>query len=315
MRIVNKSDLPVMVMLVGLSGSGKSTLAQQINIASSTSRTTIVRSSDSLREEMFGDINDQTHNSEVFDELHRRIKDDLRNGKNSIYDATNLSKKRRKAFLESLNKIECYKICVCVMTPYDECLERNQNRERKVPNDVIKKMYCSWTPPYKTEGFDEVRPYITGNIKDYNINKFMTKIRNYNQGNKHHSLSLGEHMAKAGQYICSKYDDYRLNLAALLHDCGKPFTMTKTNFKGEEDGDCHYYNHENCGAYDSLFYLYETYYINLDDAMYISNLIYYHMHPYIAWEQSENARNKAKIELGEMFNDIYKLHEADVAAH
>jgi hypothetical protein len=48
----------------------------------------------------------------------------------------------------------------------------------------------------------------------------------------------------------------------------------------------------------------------------VTNMIYYHMHPYLAWKQSEKAKERDKRLLGEkMFNDIMLLHEADLAAH
>ena len=48
----------------------------------------------------------------------------------------------------------------------------------------------------------------------------------------------------------------------------------------------------------------------------VTNMIYYHMHPYLAWKQSEKAKERDKKLLGEkMFNDIMLLHEADLAAH
>ena len=62
--------MPVLVMLMGLSGSGKSTLAEEYAKLSGGK----VFSSDKIREELFGDENDQTHNGEVFNELHKRIK-------------------------------------------------------------------------------------------------------------------------------------------------------------------------------------------------------------------------------------------------
>ena len=42
----------------------------------------------------------------------------------------------------------------------------------------------------------------------------------------------------------------------------------------------------------------------------------WHMQPYLAWEQSEKAKQQDKILIGEeLFNDICLLHEADRAAH
>ena len=40
------------------------------------------------------------------------------------------------------------------------------------------------------------------------------------------------------------------------------------------------------------------------------------MHPYIAWKDSEKAKNRYQKLLGEeLFDEIMILHEADVAAH
>lgn len=79
------------LMLMGISGSGKSTYAKALEKNCGYK----VFSSDVLREELFGNENDQTHNSEVFEELHRRILKALDAGENCVYDATNLNRKRR----------------------------------------------------------------------------------------------------------------------------------------------------------------------------------------------------------------------------
>lgn len=54
----------------------------------------------------------------------------------------------------------------------------------------------------------------------------------------------------------------------------------------------------------------------VDSHLYVAVLIFWHMRPYIAWEQFEKAMEKDKKLLGEeLFNDICLLHEADVYAH
>ena len=72
------------IMLAGLPGSGKSTYAEELVRKEGF----VVHSSDKIREEL-GDVNDQSKNEQVFTILHKRIKEDLRSGKNVIYDATN----------------------------------------------------------------------------------------------------------------------------------------------------------------------------------------------------------------------------------
>lgn len=76
-------------------------------------------SSDAIRAEVFGDETDQTHNQKVFEILHKRLRLALKNGKNCIYDATNLNRKRRIAFLESIQDIDCKKFCFVMATPFD----------------------------------------------------------------------------------------------------------------------------------------------------------------------------------------------------
>jgi predicted kinase len=261
---VRSFKIPTFTMLVGLPGSGKSNFAEQLK------NRNIIHSSDKLRKELYGDENVQKYNSELFVELHRRIKEDLKKGKNVIYDATNLKKKRRIALLEELKKIPCKKVCVCIMTPYEDCLKYNSKRERKAPEDVIKNMYMSWNPPAKEEGFDKI--YYKYNFIDdyrtvlerYTISTLFNGecgIDNFNQENSHHALSLGQHCEKAYRYVIDKFSTEEnwhslLCLATLLHEIGKVFTKTKFNSKGIEDGDAHYFQHHCVGAYDSLFYTY-----------------------------------------------------------
>ena len=145
-------DKPIFLMMCGLPASGKSTIAQEL--AKEFNAT--IFSSDDLREEMFGDINDQEHNQELFVELHKRIKDCLKSGNNAIYDACNINYKRRMSFLAELKNIPCEKSCFLIATPYEECEQRNASRDRKVPEHVIKKMYHSFDVPYWYEGWDDI---------------------------------------------------------------------------------------------------------------------------------------------------------------
>lgn len=311
--------IPKLFMMVGLPGSGKSTYAHYIITEKGKP---IIHSSDDLREELYGDSNNQDNNVDLFQELHKRIKEDLRNGKDVIYDATNISKKRRRAFLSELKNISCIRICVLIMTPFDKCVEFNSKRDRVVPVDVIERMIKNWNPPALNEGFDNII-VITNADKDDAKRWDLTTlfegdcgIDNFDQQNSHHSLTLGQHCRKAADYILEHDENNAvLQMAALLHDIGKVMTKSELNGKGEVDGDFHYYQHHCVSAYESMFY---TYYFgfNEEDMLYIANLIYFHMHPYTSWEQSKSAERRHKIQMGEkMFNDIMLLHEADAAAH
>lgn len=296
-------------MMIGLVGSGKSEQAKKLAAKYDAE----IFSSDALREEMFGDVNHQTNNDVLFKELHKRIRGCLTYGKSAIYDACNISYKRRMEFLKSLNKIPCEKIAVLMATPYEVCLERNAQRERKVPEYVIKRMYMNFNVPFWYECWDDIDiVYSEGAEGSYgSICDWVESVMNYDQHNSHHTLTLGEHCVKAFMYVYgTPVDFWEITSAALIHDCGKPKCATYINAKGEQTDECHYYNHQFCGSFDSLFFS------GIDRHLYVAQLIQWHMRPYLAWEQSDKAMQKDRKLLGEpLFNDICLLHAADVSAH
>lgn len=316
-------DKPSLLMLVGLPGSGKSTIADKIYAEDEDGkiRKPIVHSTDDVRLELFGDMNCQDNKDLVYKTIVKRIKDDLKDGKNVIYDATNTSKKIRNAFLNELKKIPVYKQCICVMTPYDVCLSFAKERDGiDVPEEKIKKIYMNWMPPSVSEGFDAIIPvYNYGNGEkraEYTLEALFAKMDPFEQENKHHDYTLGKHCREAAKYIMDTYpNDKDVIIAALLHDNGKLFTKTTLNAKGVDDGDCHYYQHHSVGAYDSMFYT-EMMHMNYEDRLSIANMIYYHMYPFTNWKQSEKAMKRdVRMMSDDMYKNIMKLHEADRAAH
>lgn len=312
---------PTMTMLVGLPASGKSTYAKQL--AEKTNA--IVFGSDALREEMFGDVNDQSHNGELFNELHRRIKKCLKSGNNAIYDATNISSKRRAAFLSELKHIDCKKSCVIIATPYEQCLKNNKNRDKRVPEWVIERMYKKWQTPFWFEGWKSIKIHYWEDSEDsIDVNELLDSLIEYDQCNPHHTMTLASHLINAaGRFeSCGYKDGYWCNnlnfgstwLACLLHDMSKPKVQTFINSKGEETSVAHYYSHEHVSAYDSLFVNYIRAFANI---LRVSALITWHMQPY-AWERDNNEKlhNKYRKIWGEEFyNCIMALHEADKKVH
>lgn len=228
-------------MLVGLPASGKTTCGKRLAEVEDA----LIVSSDEIRKELLGDVNDQTKNEQVFKEVENRIINGLKE-RNVIYDATNINYKRRMAFLQKIKNVE--KIAFLIATPYEECIERNNKRERKVPEDVIKRMYYNFYIPQYYEGFDEIRLYFNTekNYWTYDLFKKLDKIP---QDNPHHTLTIGKHCKKAALLL----KDYDMFKVGLLHDIGKAETKTFVNTKGETTEIAHYYNHEKVSAYMSLF--------------------------------------------------------------
>lgn len=142
--------MPDLIMLVGIPASGKSSYARQ------NYKDYKIYSSDELREKLFNDVNDQVHNNELFRYIHKNIIKDLKNGNNVVYDATNIYSRNRRKFLNKLSDIDCNKICVVFNVDVGKCKLRNSTRERKVPEEVIDKMYNKIETPSINEGFDKI---------------------------------------------------------------------------------------------------------------------------------------------------------------
>lgn len=314
-----KNIKPILYMTVGLPGSGKSHWCNKHK----DELNAVVHSSDAIREEL-GDVNDQSKNAEVFEILHKRIKDDLRSGKNVIYDATNLSRKRRIHFMQhELRDISCEKVCILFATPYEMCLARNFARDRQVPEEVLVRMIKSFETPWFSEGWDDIQ-IVWADYKglpgfEYDIMEDMDRWTLINHDNPHHRMSIGDHMLNAEFHYVKKYNVWKphLQLAIFMHDCGKPDVKAFINSKGEDCDIAHFYSHESLGSYKSLFYIRELCDDYTDkDVLYVSLLIGLHMRPHLSWKQSEKAKTKDRILFGDdIIRDIEILHECDLAAH
>ena len=295
------------VMMIGLPASGKTYYAEH------SYSDYLIFSSDLIRKELYGDESIQGDNHEVFRILHERIKTNLKNGCNVVYDATNISYKKRMAFLREIKSINCLKTARLIWTPLSKCLENNKNRERHVPEEVIYSMYKHFEFPCLFEGWDNI--LIGGNISDNIKNPFdlVESLEEFNQDNKYHSLTLGNHLKTCYNMVQNCTID--VQYAALLHDIGKPMVKSFKNYKGQPSEFAHYYRHENVSAYESVPYVkwlsikYEGIRI-----VPVCGLIQWHM--LLHNQLSDKSLIKYKRIFGEeFFSKLEELYEADKAAH
>ena len=300
---------PIFAMTVGLPASGKTAWAEQYE-----DQGYHVHSSDKIRAELFGDENSQTDNRLVFNELHKRVKEDLAAGISCIYDATNMSMKRRKAFLDELKDIPCIKTCFLFPVPIDECKARNQSRERQVPDDVYDKMLRSFWVPMFYEGWDNIGVMSTS--KDAPRLDYDAMVR-FSQDNPHHTKDLLSHLIESSEFALQNNYPSVVYDAAANHDIGKLYTKSFKNSKGEDTQIAHFYGHECYGAYlylSSNLAKYDSVTAGCK-TLYVAALINWHMRPHVAWKQSPKSRDRDRKLIGEkMYNDIMLLHAADLAA-
>lgn len=270
-------NVPKLWIMVGLSGSGKSSISKEI----AKEFNCIIISSDEIRGEICdGGVSDQSKNEEVFQLFHKRIKDNLKMGKNVIADATNITMKSRRSIIGNLKNVQCYKIAYIVPKIYEECLKDNVKREYPVPESVLDKQLKRFQVPFLEEGFDEI--YVHKFDKTL-FNAFVvdcfTRMIGFDQKNPHHNADLYHHcklttdkFKYCGNYIYTEYI-----LGAMLHDIGKVFTQTI-----DDNGIAHYYNHENVGSYYLLSWFesikrYRDY--DDEEILNILFLVNYHMMP------------------------------------
>jgi len=326
------------IMLCGLPASGKSTLANGLSVREDA----IILSSDAIREELLNNVNDQSDNTRVFDVMNKRAKDLLSQGKNVIYDATNINRKRRIHLIKHELQADEY-IIYYISKSLGECLYNDSQRDRKVGYEVINKMYKTLQIPTKLEGWNEVnfvneldfiyeRPYrdifkivINDDTPDHDglfieLGKIIpefNEVYNVPQDSKYHSFSISRHIFHTYLYVKTYYDRYNCNryletlVAALFHDLGKGHCKSFYNHKGEEKRHASFIGHEFVSAQLASEYLYKLGFTD-EFIKYVVDLIQFHMTPMNMTEKQELKLKSLLTD--EQFEDLMFLHKADTSA-
>ena len=285
---------PTLILLVGIPGSGKTTYAKQyINKEPMVAHL----SSDSIRKELYGDESIQGNPSEVFSLMQQSAVEALNDGKDVLYDATNVTRKDRSSIIgicPRFSKIECH----IIWAPIEECIRRDANRDRTVSKEVIDRMLKRFQAPYYDEGIDEIK-IVTPD--DFDEAQYVTRCMNNMKiphDNPHHTLSVYKHCLEAIHSIGDVSCD--LLYAAMIHDVGKPYVKSFTDSKGNPCEVAHYYQHQCVGAWMS-------YGMN-EVTPKVAWLISTHMDPFLNTKYYHNLPPYLK-------RDIDILHKADLEAH
>lgn len=315
-----------LVMLCGIPGCGKSTFANKLM----REEEFIHLSSDGIREEIYGDENEQGNPKEVFEIMHSRMIENLKEGKSVIYDATNTSRKRRRHVLQLLKKIDCKKEIVYFNIGHRTAKILDARRERQVGHHVIDRMYRTMQIPQRHEGWDSVKIvfYNTeggslateediNNLTFEGFKRILIDLEldditiDRPQNNPYHNLSIDRHIYKVYEYIRENYEGTfkeELLWVALLHDVGKEHCRkTKDNLYDSFIG------HENVSAQLAMNRLIRLGRHDKEFILRVVDLVNCHM-LYL----DESKLNKDKKEKG---TDLFRvkmletLRKADKAGH
>lgn len=288
---------PKLIILCGIPGSGKSTYAKDYT---ERNFNTVHLSSDVIRKELYGDENIQGNPGDVFSLMQKRALEALNNGRDVLYDATNITRKDRANIIgvcPKFAKIECH----IIWAPIEVCIERDAARERTVGKEVINRMLKRFQAPYYDESIDVIKIIPPNNFDQTSYHNKCFDDMKIPHDNPHHTLPVFEHCSEAAKYISELYPTkYNLVAAAEMHDIGKPYVKAFVDSKGNSCDIAHYYQHQSVGAW--------MVYGCAWGSAYVAWLISTHMEPYFNSKYYNNLPPFLK-------KDIDLLHEADLNAH
>lgn len=153
----DKENDSVIYFMVGVPGSGKSFVAEK----KSEEFGIPILSSDNLREELTGDAgNQEIPNEKIFKELGDRAEKSVEKKESFIWDSVNIDSEYRREYIKQFKKNGAKVICLLMTTPKNICIERNKDRARVVPTDVVEEMDSKLTKneiDTKLDLFDEIK--------------------------------------------------------------------------------------------------------------------------------------------------------------
>jgi F420-dependent oxidoreductase-like protein len=144
---------PCLVVLVGPGASGKTTWA------AAHFPTTYIVSSDALRSMVGAGEDDITASADAFDLLDLIIERRVARGLTTVVDTLGLDEVRRGRWLQLAHRHRMPCIAVAFDTSAAECRERNRQREKRIPVDVLAAQLRAWPgirAKLDSEGFDLV---------------------------------------------------------------------------------------------------------------------------------------------------------------
>ena len=136
----------------GLPGGGKSSWA---GVYKQQHGAHVVLSSDEVRGILGKDESDQSVSAQTFKFLETACELLLKQGRNVILDACNITRKARRPFVNLGLKYSANIRIAVFNASIETCKARNAARERKVPEEVTDRMAKNWEAPKVFTAFDK----------------------------------------------------------------------------------------------------------------------------------------------------------------
>jgi predicted kinase len=127
-----------LMLMVGAPGSGKTTVREQLQKQYPTLK---VLSMDDRRKKVCGDANDQSKNAQVFGWQERELRKAMKERQSVLVDATNPTRRLRKVLWSIARENGALCSAIYFDLKLETLLARNAAREKRVPDDVVKRFY------------------------------------------------------------------------------------------------------------------------------------------------------------------------------
>ena len=213
-------------LLIGPPGSGKSTFAAQLAPLANYQ----IVSTDEIRRQLYGDASIQGDWNEISLQVLQQIQSAIALKQPVIYDATNAKRAWRMSLLMQLNSDLSFSpkgdgkpdnpvlwMAWHLKTPLEICQQRNLQRDRTVPEEVIVSMFKSLKnfPPLPAEGFAAVNsiPQTDG---EFDMTAIQNKIKNLDRTLTNRSNRTKHDGITLHQYSRLQDFDRLLHLIALI---------------------------------------------------------------------------------------------------
>ena len=257
------------------------------------------------------------------------ILSDLEDGISVVIDDSNLFFRKRRSLVTYVkNKLgNCVSVrCDIVLSSLTGCLCRSYCSGRFLSYSELMRQLKSFQVPYYYEGFDKIDLVSLDECLDIDL-YHSSDLDFFELDTSHHRFSLGKHLDESGKYIIDNYSNHSdflvLYESALNHDIGKFYTKVFIDLYGNKTKQAHYWGHSEAGSYVYLTRFFSDFLrygedacLSVEEALFVSVLISWHMAPYSYWAKNKDVFDKDRVMLGErLFRDISILHDADLYAH